>query len=51
MDKRRKALSLDMLWMDEILHHFETMGIHCLLILGIIIPGFLRWSRISSLNR
>ena len=30
-------------WMDEILHHFETMRSHCLLVLTgeVIIPGFL----------
>ena len=31
--------------MDELLHHFETMGNHCFI--GIyrmsVIPGFLRW--------
>ena len=38
--------------MDKILHHFETMGIHCLLIFTgkIIIPGVLRWCRISSIH-
>ena len=25
-------LPLNILWMDEILHHFETMGNHCLLV-------------------
>ena len=32
------------LWRDEILHHFETTGFHCLLVFtgGIMIPGFLR---------
>ena len=31
--------------MDEILHHFETTGNHCLLVLqgNRIIPGFLGW--------
>ena len=35
-----------LLWMDEILHHFETMlvGIYR----GIVIPGFLRWCKILS---
>ena len=37
--------------MGAILHHFETTGSHCLLVFcrGII-PGFLRWSRISSIR-
>ena len=41
-----------LLWMDEILHHFETMGHHCLLVFvgGIILPGFLRWCRTSLIH-
>ena len=40
------------LWMDKILHHLETMGNHCLLGIyrGIILPGSLRWCRISSIH-
>ena len=36
------------LWMDEVLHHFETMGSHCLLVFTgeSFIPGFLRWCNI-----
>ena len=26
-------LRVELLWMDEILHHFETMGNHCLTVL------------------
>ena len=39
-----------LLWMDEILHHFETMGNHLFVDIdrGIIILGLLRWCRISS---
>ena len=29
---RRRLGGLLVLWMDEILHHFETMGNHCLLV-------------------
>ena len=38
--------------MHEIVHHFETMGSHCLLVFTgvIIIPGFLRWCRISTIH-
>ena len=38
--------------MVEILHHFETTGNHCLLVFikTIIIPGLLRWCRISSIH-
>ena len=28
----RTAKVKEILWMDEILHHFETMGHHCLLV-------------------
>ena len=33
------------LWMDEILHHLETMGNNCLIVFyrEIMVPGFLRW--------
>ena len=41
------------LWMDEILHHFEAMvetiafvGIYR----GIIMPGFLRWSEMDLVH-
>ena len=42
----------ELLWMDEILHLFETAGNHCLLVFtgGIIMPGLLRWCRISSIH-
>ena len=42
----------DLLWMDEILHHVEPMRNHCFVGIygGIIIPGFLRWCRISSIH-
>ena len=40
------------LWMDEILHRFEAMGNHCLLVFTgeSFIPGFLRWCRILSIH-
>ena len=40
------------LWMDEILHHFEAMGNHCLLVFtgNQTIPGLLRWCRILSIH-
>ena len=40
------------LWMDKILHHFETMGNHCLLVFtgNQTIPGLLRWCRILSIH-
>ena len=40
------------LWMDEILHQFETMGSHCLLVFTgeSFIPRFLRWCRILSIH-
>ena len=50
---RTTSGSPTILWMDEILHHFETMGNQCLLVFtgtGISIPGFLRWCRISSIH-
>ena len=40
------------LWMDKILHHFETIGNRCFVGIyrGLIIPGFRRWCRISSIH-
>ena len=40
------------LWMDEILHHFETMGkpLFVGIYKGILIPGFLRWCRVSFIH-
>ena len=30
-----------LLWMDELLHHFESVGNHCLLVAGSSFQGFL----------
>ena len=46
----RAGKVLNILWMDENLHHFEAMGNHLFVGIGrrIIILGLLRWCRISS---
>ena len=48
-----KSSQLDTLWMDEILHHFETMGNHCLLAFAgqSSFQGLVRrWCRILSIH-
>ena len=44
--------TLTILWMDEILHRFETMGSHCLLVFTgeSFIPGFLRWCEMDFVH-
>ena len=42
-----------LLWMDEILHHFETMGNHCSSVFtgeSLFYVGFLGWCRISFIH-
>ena len=42
----------NILWMNEILHHFETIGSHCWFgfFRGIMVLGFLRRCRILSIR-
>ena len=49
---RAKTAKKGHLWMDEILHHCETIINHGFvgIYMGIMIPGFLRWCRISSIH-
>ena len=41
-----------LLWMNEILHHFETMGSHCWLVFTgeSFIPGFLEWCEMDFVH-
>ena len=41
-----------LLWMDKILHHFESMGNHYMLVFtgGIILPGFLGWCEMDFVH-
>ena len=48
-----KHVVKSILWMDKVLHHFETMTNHCLLVFnyrGIIILGFRGWCRSESIH-
>ena len=43
-----------LLCLKEVLHHFETMGNHCLLVLncrGILIAGFLGWCELDFVHQ
>ena len=48
----RNAQSCRLRWMDKILHHLETMGNHCSLVLTgeSFSPGPLSWCRIPSIH-